>query len=164
MSGIVYHTLQPWASDNARVLILGTIPSVKSREYGCYYGHPQNRFWTTLSAVFDEPIGETPHARRAFCDYHRIALWDVLASCDIQGSQDTTIRKPVPNDIASLLRKTDIVAVFTTGKKAAQLYKQYILPQTGIQAIPLPSTSPANRRWYTREQLIAAYAVIKDYI
>ena len=163
-SDTVYHTLTPWYDENARVLILGTIPSVKSRECGCYYGHPQNRFWTTMSTVFDEVISNSAEGRRAFCKKHHIALWDVLASCDIQGSQDMSIRNPIPNDIALLISQTHITTVFTTGKKAAQLYDRYVFPKTHIQAITLPSTSPANRRWFTQEQLTVLYAVIRDHL
>lgn len=159
----VLHTLEPWFDDRSRVLILGTLPSPKSREYGCYYGHPQNRFWPTLAAVFGEDVPQTVPQRRSFAARHHLALWDVLESCDIHGAEDASIRKPLPNDISRILENAPIVAVFTTGIKASALYEKLILPLTGVPSIALPSTSPANRRWYTQEALISHYSRIREY-
>ncbi len=159
-AGIVQHTLEPWFDSASKVLILGTIPSVMSRKQHCYYGHPQNRFWPTVAAVFGESVPCSVEERRAFCLRHGIALWDVLASCEIAGSEDASIRKPVANDISWILHQTHIVAIFTTGQKAKQLYDTYVYPVTGREAIALPSTSPANRRWANEETLFQAYRAI----
>ncbi len=156
----VEHTLDLWIDDQSHILILGTIPSPKSREYHCYYGHPQNRFWKTLSTVFGEDIPTTPDLRREFAARHHIALWDVLASCDIRGAEDASISSPIANDIPTLLKTYPIRYVFTTGQKAKKLYDQLIRPSVNIDAIALPSTSPANRRWSSDEDLVNAYRII----
>jgi len=160
----VYHTLEPWFDASSRVLMLGSMPSPKSREYGCYYGHPQNRFWTTLSAVFEEPIPPSAQERRLFVLRHHIALWDVLESCEIRGAQDASICAETPNDLSRILEVAPIQAIFTTGTKAKQLYDRLLLPQYHMEAIALPSTSPANRRWGTAQRLLSAYANIKQYL
>ncbi len=160
----VFHTLEPWFDSDSRVLILGTMPSPKSREYNCYYGHPQNRFWKTLSAVFEEEIAQDALSRREFVLRHHIALWDVLQSCEIKGAEDASISKEIPNDLSRILRSAPIGAVFTTGVKAKLLYDRLLLPQCGMQAIALPSTSPANRRWGTEEALFNAYRIIRQYV
>ncbi len=160
----VYHTLEPWFDCDSRVLVLGTMPSPKSREFNCYYGHPQNRFWKTLSAVFEEPIPQTAGERKAFVLHHHIALWDVLESCRIRGADDASITKEVPNDLTRILNASSVHTVFTTGAKAKTLYDRYMLPRYNIEAIALPSTSPANRRWANDEQLFNAYRIIQEYI
>lgn len=160
----VFHTLQPWFDNTSQVLILGTVPSVKSRESGSYYGHPQNRFWKTLAAVFEEVCPQGVEERMAFVKRHRIALWDVLASCEICGSEDASITSAVPNDLSLICENAPIKAIFTTGKKAKSLYDEMIFPNNGREAIALPSTSPANRRWASDESLVDAYRVIRDVI
>lgn len=144
MASRVEHTIAPVFDGQSEILILGTMPSPASREAGFYYGHPQNRFWRVLSAVYAEELPKTVEEKKRFLRRNHIALWDVLASCDITGASDQSIRKPVPNDIAALLSKTHVRRVFTTGKKAHALYTRLCLPQTGTEAIPLPSPSPAN--------------------
>ena len=161
--GTVFHTLEPWFDESSTVLILGTIPSVMSRKNGCYYGHKQNRFWPTLAAVWDEEVPQTVALRRDFCRRHGIALWDVLASCEIIGSEDASIRRPVVNDISKILEQAPIRAVFTTGLKAKTLYDSLVYPDTRIEAIALPSTSPANRRWANDEALLQAYRTVSAY-
>ncbi|MBM6921589.1 DNA-deoxyinosine glycosylase [Phocea massiliensis] len=156
-SNTVLHELAPVFDKQSRVLFLGTIPSPKSREKGFYYAHPQNRFWPVLAAVFGEEIPQTTEQRRNFALSHGIALWDVLASCTIRGADDQSIKDPVANDLSIILNHADIRAIFTTGKKAAALYKKYCLPQTKREAIELPSTSPANCRYYTLERLCDVY-------
>lgn len=160
----VEHTLEPIYDENSNILILGTMPSPKSREFMCYYGHPQNRFWRVMAAIFD---CETPHGREEcerFAHEHNLALWDTLKSCEIKGASDTSIKNSVPNDIPWILERTDIKLICTTGQKAAQLYKRFILPTTGIEALALPSTSAANCRNYNLEALIKEYKVILEYI
>lgn len=156
----VIHEFPPIYDKNSKILILGSIPSIKSREVGFYYGHPQNRFWKVLSSVLKEDIPITVEQKIEFLHSHQIALWDVLASCEIKGSQDATIQNPIVNDIESLLQKTKINRIYTTGNKAYQLYQKYCYPITKIEAILLPSTSSANAA-QSLEQLVEAYSVIK---
>lgn len=157
----VYHTLLPLYDAHSRVLVLGTMPSPKSREAGFYYAHPQNRFWRVLAAVLDEPFPETTEARREVCLRRGIALWDVLRTCEIEGASDAAIRDPEPNDIAWLLGQTDIRAIFATGAKAAELYQKLIFPRTKVPVRRLPSTSPANAA-FTLPRLTEAYRAIRE--
>ena len=129
---------------NSEILILGSFPSVKSREAGFFYGHPQNRFWRVLAAVFGGDLPVTTEAKTAFLLKNHIALWDVLAACEIKGSADSTIRSAAPTDLSVLLEAAPIRAVFVNGKTAEKYYRQYQLPLTGREAVCLPSTSPAN--------------------
>lgn len=161
---IVYHELEPVYCTNSRVLILGTIPSPKSREFGFYYSHPQNRLWKVLAGVFERPSPDNTEDKIRFLTAHHIAMWDVLQSCSIKGADDSSIKAAVPNDINRILSETDIKAIFTTGKKATDLYRRLCLPHTGRPSIYLPSTSPANCRNYTLETLTEAYRVILEYL
>ena len=156
----VTHEFAPVFDAHSRVLLLGSIPSPKSRETHFYYGHPRNRFWKTLSAVFDAPVPETIPEKKTFLLAHGIALWDVLQSCLIHGADDGSITEPVPNDIAGLLRQTDVHCVFTTGSKAYALYMKYCYPKTQTPAVKLPSTSPANCRMRD-EELKEAYRAVR---
>jgi hypoxanthine-DNA glycosylase len=156
----IVHPLEPVFDRNSRVLILGTMPSPRSREAGFYYGHPQNKFWRVLSDVFGEQIPPDKNAKISFLLKHHIALWDVLRSCTISGADDNSIKDPVPNDLSIILSEANIRAVFTTGKKATWLYEKYCLPQTGIPAHYLPSTSPANGG-ISYEEIIILYAEIR---
>lgn len=142
----VIHEIEPVYNKNSRVLLLGTIPSPKSRETDFFYGHPQNRFWKVLALLFDEPTPETIEEKRDLCLRHHIALWDVVSSCDIEGASDASIKNAKPNDLAQILNAAPIQAVFTTGTKAGQLYKKLCEPATSIPCTVLPSTSPANSR------------------
>ena len=146
-----------------RVLILGSFPSVKSRETAFFYGHPQNRFWRTVAAVLRAPIPTTVEEKTSLLITHGIALWDVIASCDIQGSSDSSIRNVIPSDLTPILSMGTVRAVFTNGTTATRLYKRYQEPKTKLPAIPLPSTSPANAA-RTQAQLIEAWSVIADYL
>ena len=156
----ISHTFAPVYDERSEVLILGSFPSVKSREYGFYYGHPQNRFWRVLAGVLGTETPETvEQKRRLLLDKH-IALWDTVASCSVTGSGDASIRGVVPNDIASLLRAAPVKAIFTNGSKAHELYRRHILPTTGVEAVKLPSTSPANAAW-SLERLCSKWEKIK---
>ncbi len=156
----IVHPLAPIADEESRVLILGTMPSPKSRERGFYYGHPQNRFWRVLALLFGEEPPTTEEDRTALLKGHRIALWDTLFSCTIEGASDASIRDPVPNDVAGLLKTfPGIRAVFTTGQTAKRFYDRLILPQTGREATVLPSPSPANARM-SLSDLLEAYRVL----
>ena len=159
----VLHPLEPVADAGSRVLLLGTMPSPKSREAGFYYAHPQNRFWRVLAALWGEETPAGTQERLAFARRHHIALWDVLRACSIEGADDGSIRQPEINDLRRVLDRADIRAIFTTGTKAAALYRRSCLPVTGRPAIPLPSTSPANCR-ATLDELTQAYRAILAYI
>ena len=130
----------------SRALILGTWPSPKSREMSFYYGHPQNRFWPMLAELTGEPVParEDIEAKKQIILRHGLALWDTLESCTITGASDASIRDVVPNDIAALLQKVPIEAVFCNGATAWRIYTRYLAPVTGLAAVRLPSTSPAN--------------------
>lgn len=155
----VEHEFPPYYDSNSKILILGTIPSVQSRKVGFYYCHPQNRFWKVLAYLYQEEVPHTIEGKKALLSKHHIALWDVLASCTIDGSSDQSIRNPICNDLSFLLNKSSIEKIYTTGKKAYDLYQKYCYPNTKIEAILLPSTSPANAA-YTLEKLVDAYAKI----
>ena len=159
----VTHTFEPVYDENSRILILGTFPSVKSREQQFYYGPPQNRFWKTLAGVLDVPVPDTIDEKKAFLLSHRIALWDVIASCSIEGSSDSSIRDVVPNDLSVILSTADIRAIFCNGKTSWNYYRKYQEAVTGIPAVSLPSTSPANAAW-SLEKLKGAWNVILPYI
>lgn len=163
MRETVSHTFEAFVPEEAAILILGTMPSPKSRELGFYYGHPQNRFWKTLAGVFGESVPMSIDEKKDFLRRHRIALWDTLARCEIRGADDSSIRNPIPNDIGALLQSQPIKAIFTTGSKAAAYYRKLIYPSVGLEAVPLPSPSAANCRFYTPDSLIAAYRVIREY-
>jgi hypoxanthine-DNA glycosylase len=137
------------------------MPSPVSREQSFYYAHPRNRFWPVLAAVFREPLPRTKEERLQFALARHIALWDVLASCAIDGAADHTIKNPAANDFLPLLRAARITRIFTTGSKAFALYTKLCLPQTGLAAVPLPSTSPANQR-ISFDGLTDAYRIIKE--
>ncbi len=157
----VVHTIAPVYDKDATILILGSFPSVKSREGCFFYHHPRNRFWDVLSIVFNAPSPITVEEKRAFLLRHHIALWDVIKSCDIEASSDSSITNAEPNDILPILRAAPIRRIFTNGGTAFQLYNRYILPQSGISAEKLPSTSPANAS-FDLEKLVAAWKVIGE--
>lgn len=161
MTETILHPLDPIYDKNSRVLILGTMPSPRSRTEGFYYGHPQNRFWRVLADIFGETIPLEKAAKISFLIHHHIALWDVLRSCTITGADDNSIKNPVANDLSVIFSKADIRVVFTTGKKATWLYEKYCLPETGIASHYLPSTSPANGGTSYAE-LLDAYRKLKE--
>ena len=156
----VVHTIPPLYDRYSRVLLLGSIPSPKSREIGFFYGHPQNRFWRVLAAVLGEEVPQTIEDKRAMCLKHHVALWDTIARCDIVGASDTSIRNAEPNDIGKLVCESEITRIFATGGKSAELYRKLIEPTLHIPITQLPSTSPANAAW-SLERLIEAYRVIQ---
>lgn len=143
----IVHSFEPVYDKASEILILGTLPSVKSRENNFYYGHKQNRFWKVLATLLKEPVPETIEEKKAMLLAHRIALWDVIQSCDIKGSSDSSIKNVQPTDIGMILEKTNVTQIYANGNKAGQLYKRYQFSITGIKATVLPSTSPANAAW-----------------
>lgn len=153
------HPFSPVYDERSRILILGTLPSVKSRENQFYYGHPQNRFWRVLARLFDSPLPQTESEKRALLIRNHVALWDVIQSCDIQGSSDSSIRNVVPTNLNMILSQTNILRIYANGSKAAVLYQKYQFPLTETEIIPLPSTSPANASW-NLERLTEAWSVI----
>ncbi|MBR5386153.1 MAG: DNA-deoxyinosine glycosylase [Clostridiales bacterium] len=157
---MIIHPIQPVYDKDSKVLILGSFPSVKSREEGFFYGHPQNRFWKVTASIFDEEIPRTPQEKKAFLIRNHIALWDVIGSCDIDGSSDSSIRNVKVNDISMILTTADIKAIYLNGKKAYHLYQQYLEPTINREGICLPSTSPANAAW-SLERLKQAWSVIR---
>ena len=143
----IVHSFEPVYDKDSEILILGTLPSVKSRENNFYYGHKQNRFWKVLATLLKEPVPERIEEKKAMLLAHRVALWDVIQSCDIKGSSDSSIKNVQPTDIGMILEKTNMTQIYANGNKAGQLYKRYQFPVTGIEATVLPSTSPANVAW-----------------
>lgn len=140
----VEHEFGPFFDEDSRVLILGSIPSPKSREQGFYYGHPRNRFWQVLADVLDESLPQSIEQKKSMLSRNHIALWDVLDSCEIRGADDASIRNPVANDMNVILGRADIGAIFTTGRKATDMYNRMCREGCGRDTIQLPSTSPAN--------------------
>lgn len=153
------HPFGPLYNDSSKVLILGSFPSVKSREQNFFYGHPQNRFWKVIAAVFDQPLPQTIEEKKQLILGSRLALWDSIASCEITGSSDSSIRNAQPNDLGIILNNCNIERIYCNGRKSYELYQKYIQAQTGREAVCLPSTSPANAQW-TLEKLIRAWSVI----
>lgn len=153
------HPFEPLYNENSKILILGSFPSVKSRENDFYYGHKQNRFWKVLAAVLGAQTPIEIEEKKALLLDNGIAIWDVIYSCDIVGSSDSSIRNVVPTDIGRILINSDIDRIYTNGAKAGELYRRHQLPATGMEAIVLPSTSPANAAW-TMERLTDAWQSI----
>ena len=152
----VYHTIEPVYSPESEILILGTMPSPKSREAAFYYAHPQNRFWPALARALDAPFPNTREDKIRLILSNRLALWDVLQSCEITGASDASIKSPVPNDIPALMAKTRISRVLCTGGTSTKLYMRLIFPQTKIPCETLPSPSAANAKM-SLEALVEAY-------
>ena len=157
----IIHPFQPLYNCESRILILGSLPSVKSREQMFFYGHPQNRFWKMISAVFEEAVPQTIEEKKVMLLANHIAVWDVIKSCEIEGSSDASIRDVIPNDLSEILKIADIQTIYTNGGKAYELYCKYIYPVNGIKAHKLPSTSPANAG-YSLDRLKEAWAEIKE--
>ena len=156
---LVTHEFPALYDRDSRVLLLGSIPSPKSREQGFYYGHPQNRFWKVLAAVLGESVPETIPQKKAMLKKHHIALWDVLESCTIVGASDTSIEDVVPNKISKLVQATHVERIFCTGATAHKLFQKYCAQDAGMDAEKLPSTSPANCA-VSFEKLVEAYRKI----
>lgn len=157
---MVSHPIPPVFDRHSKVLILGSFPSVKSREAQFFYGHPQNRFWKVTSAVFGVTEPRTVEEKKSFLLSHGIAVWDVIASCDIEGSSDSSIKNVVPNDLTKILTIADIRTIFVNGKTAEKFYNKYIKNSIGREAVCLPSTSPANATW-SIERLVEAWKQIR---
>ena len=146
------HNIQPIFDENSNILILGSFPSVKSREENFFYAHPQNRFWRVISAIYSSKTPTTIDDKKQFLINHKIALWDVIESCEIDGSSDSSIKSVTPNRIDIILNIAKIQKIFTNGKTAHRLFEKYIAPKYSVGDICLPSTSPANAT-YSLERL-----------
>ena len=157
----IEHPIPPLYDETSRVLILGSFPSVKSREAMFFYGHPQNRFWRVMASLFGEVFPESVPERRAFLLRHHIAAWDVIGSCEIIGSSDASIRGVVANDLRPILESAPIGRIFVNGRTAEKMYRKYTQPVTGREAVCLPSTSPANAAW-SLERLTEAWSVVRE--
>lgn len=143
----VIHTFPPVFDERSEILVLGSFPSVKSREQQFYYGHPQNRFWKVISAVFESDVPVTIEEKKQFLLEHRIAVWDVIESCDIIGSSDSSIKNVVGNDMSVILDRSRVRRIFANGEKAYRLFLKYCNVKEGLKIRKLPSTSPANAAW-----------------
>lgn len=150
------HEFEPVFDKNSEILILGTFPSVKSRENKFYYGHPQNRFWKVIAALTQSPAPVTVEEKKELLLKNKIAIWDVIAQCDIAGSSDSSIKNVVPADIGKLLRESNIRKIYANGNTAKKLYDKYVFPKVNREITGLPSTSPANAG-YSLERLVEVW-------
>lgn len=156
------HNIKPLYNKNSKILILGSFPSVKSREAQFYYHHPQNRFWKIMKVILKEDFN-TIEEKKTILLKHNIALWDVIGSCEIKGSSDSSIKNVISNDINHIINNSNIKYIFTNGKKSYELYNKYCLKNTNIEAIYLPSSSPANAT-YSLEKLIKEWSIILEHL
>lgn len=158
---MIVHPFSPLYDKNSEILILGSFPSVKSREQMFFYGHPQNRFWKVVASVFKDDIPVSIEQKKEFLLKNKIALWDVIASCEITGSSDSSIKNVTPNDLLPILNNADIKRIFVNGKTAEKYYNRYTRAVTGRSAVCLPSTSPANAA-FSVDRLVEAWQVIRE--
>lgn len=156
----IVHPIPPFFRPDSEILILGSFPSVKSREQRFFYGHPQNRFWRVLSAVYNDALPLSIPEKCAFLEKHRVALWDSIGRCTIEGSSDSSIRDVVPNDLSVITEHAPIRAVYCNGKASVDCYARWIAPVLRRDAIVLPSTSPANAA-FRLDQLVSAWSIIQ---
>lgn len=157
----VNHEIPPVFNSESRILILGSFPSVKSREANFFYGHPQNRFWKVLAALYHEEVPSSIEEKKDFLLRNHAAVWDVIASCDIKGSSDSSIKNVTPNDLGLVLDHSNIHAIYANGATSYKLYEKYCLEKTGRKAVKLPSTSPANAA-FSLDKLVQEWSIILD--
>ena len=156
----IVHPFPPLFDKNSSTLILGSFPSVKSRENMFFYGHPKNRFWKVIAALFNERVPETVDEKKKLILGNSLALWDSIHSCTVTGSSDSSVKDVVPNDISIIINGSNVKRIFCNGALSYKMYKKYIYPSTNIEAVKLPSTSPANAA-YSLERLISEWDKIK---
>lgn len=156
------HTIEPFYNKDSKILILGSFPSVKSREVGFYYSHQQNRFWKVLAAIFNEDVPICINDKKEFLKRNNIALYDVCASCDIKSSSDASIKNVIPNNLDEIFKGTNIKVIAFDGKTAFNLYQKYFKDKYNVELISLPSTSPANAKC-SMNDLINDYKVLNKY-
>ena len=159
---IIKHPIEPFYNKKSKILILGSFPSVKSREEMFFYGHPQNRFWRVVSCVFNSDLPKTIAEKKMFLDKNNIAVWDVISTCEIIGSSDSSIKNVIPNDISMILNNSNVEKIFVNGKTAEKFYNQYIKGKILKEAICLPSTSPANAKWTLDGLILEWRKYLKD--
>ena len=159
---MIIHPIEPVFNNESKILILGSFPSIKSREAMFFYGHPQNRFWKVMASLFNEKVPTSVEEKKALLIRNHIAVWDVIAQCDIEGSSDSSIKNVVANDLSVILDNAPIQAIFVNGKTAEKYYKKYIESKINRKAICLPSTSPANAAW-SKDRLLEEWRVILEY-
>lgn len=158
---MIVHPIPPLFNENSQTLILGSFPSVKSREAEFFYGHPQNRFWTVIAILYGVEKPQTVEEKKKLVLENNLAMWDVIESCEIEGSADSTISSVTANDLSIILDNSKVERIFVNGKTAEKYYKKYTYPKTGIKAICLPSTSPANAAW-SIDRLVEAWKIILE--
>jgi len=157
----IVHPFGPLYDTQCKVLILGSLPSLKSREQNFFYGHPRNRFWPLLAALFHETPPVSVQEKREMALRHHIALWDTIYSCEIIGSSDSSIRSVEPTDLCPIVEESGVRRIFCNGRTSWDYYRRYQEKELGMEAVLLPSTSPANAAW-SMDRLIAAWSVIKE--
>lgn len=156
-----YHLIEPIYDKDSKILILGSFPSVKSREANFFYHHPQNRFWRVLAAVYQDTVPEEIADKKAFLKRHQIALWDVIASCNINGSSDSSISDVEVNDLNMIITNSSVKHIYTNGNLADKLYHRYFDTIIDLPVTKLPSTSPANAA-YSLDKLLIYWRVINE--
>lgn len=159
----IIHPLKPFYTRDSKILILGSFPSVKTREYGFFYGHPQNRFWRVMEVLFNEELSDDIDERKDFLSRHKIALYDSIYQCDIIGSSDASIKNAQPSDFKDIIKDADIKEIFLNGATSYKYYKKYHEKDLGLEGVKLPSTSPANAR-YRLDDLVSEWRVILRYL
>lgn len=159
----IVHPFEALYSETSKILILGSFPSVKSREQNFFYGHPQNRFWKVISGILEEPVPITIQEKKELLLKYDIAVWDVIYSCDIKGSSDSSIKNVIPTDLATVVKNSKITKVFCNGKTSGKMYEKYQRDVLGIDAVVMPSTSPANAA-YSLQRLIEEWKEIRKEI
>ena len=155
----IVHPIPPLYDENSRVLVLGSFPSIKSREAMFFYGHPQNRFWRLLALLCGEPEPKTVEEKKRLALSHGVAMWDSIHSCTIVGSSDSSVRDVVPNDLSVILENSRVEKIYCNGALSHRMYMKHIYPNTGIAAVKLPSTSPANAA-FSLDRLAKCWKVI----
>ena len=158
----IVHPIPPLFDAESRILILGSFPSVKSREAMFFYGHPQNRFWPLLARLYGEEAPAAIEDKKSLALRNHIAMWDSIHACTITGSSDSSVRDVVPNDLSVILKNSRVERIFCNGALSHKMYMKYIFPLTGIKAVKLPSTSPANAV-YSMDRLIREWQIIRQY-
>lgn len=156
------HTLKPIYNKDSKILLLGSFPSRISRENNFYYANPSNRFWMIMEYLFNTRL-ENINDKKEFLESNNIALYDVVYSCEIHYSSDSSIKNIVPSDINTIINNSNIKYIFVLNKKALELYNKFLLEKTKIEAIYLPSTSSANAS-FSLNKLIDEYKIIIDYL
>lgn len=157
----IYHPIKPFYDENSKILILGSFPSVKSREQIFFYGHPQNRFWRVISNAYNSEPPKSIEEKKIFLDKNNIAIWDVIASCEIEGSSDSSIKNATPNDLSLIFNNCNIEKIFVNGRTAEKYFNLYLKEKYNREAICLPSTSPANAKW-SLEELVSEWKKALD--